>query len=96
MIRRRPIGKTNSICDGECAPEKGVHGLIWGFPVDFRALFGYEGQTNDLKLVSTGDGGLEELCDELNSGKIMYAFARIEDPTTSLTKFLLINWQVSN
>ncbi|CAD7080559.1 unnamed protein product [Hermetia illucens] len=57
------------------------------------ALFGYEGQTNDLKLVSTGDGGLEELCDELNSGKIMYAFARIEDPTTSLTKFLLINWQ---
>lgn len=57
------------------------------------ALFGYEGQTNDLKLIGTGDGGLDELCDDMNSGKIMYAFVRIADPKTSLTKFLLINWQ---
>lgn len=59
-----------------------------------RALYGYEGQSNDLKVVSSGEGGLEELCDDLNSGKIMYAFVRIEDPKTGLKKFLLINWQV--
>lgn len=59
-----------------------------------RALYGYEGQTNNLKLVSSGEGGVEELCEDLNSGKIMYAFVRIEDPKTGLKKFLLINWQV--
>ncbi|XP_059608810.1 drebrin-like protein [Phlebotomus argentipes] len=57
------------------------------------ALFGYEGQTNDLRVVSTGSGGLEELNEDLNSGKIMYAFVRIADPKTSLSKNILINWQ---
>ncbi|KAK2166215.1 hypothetical protein NP493_1329g00028 [Ridgeia piscesae] len=57
------------------------------------ALFGYEGQTNVLKVVAKGDGGLEELVDELNSGKIMYAYCRVIDPNTSLPKFVLINWQ---
>ncbi|XP_024083591.1 drebrin-like protein isoform X2 [Cimex lectularius] len=57
------------------------------------ALFGYEGQTNNLQFVSKGDGGLEELKDELNSGKIMYAFVKVLDPKTSLSKFILINWQ---
>lgn len=58
-----------------------------------RALFGYEGQSNDLKVVETGDGGLAELASELNEGKIQYAFVRVIDPNTSLTKFVLINWQ---
>ncbi|XP_018330973.1 drebrin-like protein [Agrilus planipennis] len=57
------------------------------------ALFGYEGQTNTLKVVSTGSGGIEELTEELNSGKIMYAFLKITDPKTSLPKYALINWQ---
>ncbi|KAF5269935.1 hypothetical protein FQR65_LT05734 [Abscondita terminalis] len=57
------------------------------------ALFGYEGQTNDLKVVSTGSNGIEELTEDLNSGKIMYAFVKINDPKTSLPKFVLINWQ---
>ncbi|XP_054732183.1 drebrin-like protein [Anastrepha obliqua] len=57
------------------------------------SLYGYEGQTNELKVVGSGEGGLEELCEDLNSGKIMYAFVRIEDPKTGLKKFLLINWQ---
>ncbi|XP_016999353.2 drebrin-like protein [Drosophila takahashii] len=57
------------------------------------SLFGYEGQTNELKVVATGDGGVEELNEDLNSGKIMYAFVRIEDPKTGLNKYLLINWQ---
>lgn len=59
----------------------------------FRALFGYEGQTNDLKVVSTGSGGIEELTEDLNSGKIMYAFVKVNDTKTSLPKCVLINWQ---
>ncbi|XP_049798829.1 drebrin-like protein [Schistocerca nitens] len=57
------------------------------------ALFGYEGQTNDLKVVSKGAGGIEEMTEDLNSGKIMYAFCRVQDPKTSLPKCVLINWQ---
>lgn len=62
-------------------------------PWNFRALFGYEGQTNDLKLVSKGPGGIEEMIEDLNSGKIMYAFVKVNDPKTSLPKCVLINWQ---
>ncbi|XP_043483524.1 drebrin-like protein [Leptopilina heterotoma] len=57
------------------------------------ALFSYEGQTNNLKVVSTGQGGLEEMTEEFNSGLIMYAFCRVIDNKTSLPKCLLINWQ---
>lgn len=38
------------------------------------------------------DGGLEELVDELNSGKILYAGLKVIDPNTSLPKYVLINW----
>lgn len=56
-------------------------------------MFGYEGQTNVLKVVSTGNGGLLELTDELNSGKILYAFVGITNEKANLAKYLLINWQ---
>ena len=58
------------------------------------ALFGYEGQTNVIKVTSTGDGGLDELIEDFNPSKIQYAFLKVEDPKTSLPKFVLINWQV--
>lgn len=38
------------------------------------------------------DGGLEELFEELNSGKVMYAFCRVQDPNSGLPKYVLINW----
>lgn len=38
------------------------------------------------------DGGLEELVEELNSGRVMYAFCRVRDPNSGLPKFVLINW----
>lgn len=57
------------------------------------AIFGYEGQTNNLKVVGTGSCGLEEMIDRLNSSHIMYAFCRVIDTKTSLPKCLLINWQ---
>lgn len=57
------------------------------------ALYGYEGQTDILKVLSTGDGGLEELQEDLSSGKILYAYVKIIDPNTKLPKFVFINWQ---
>lgn len=57
-----------------------------------RALYGYIGTTNDLEVVSTGKG-IENLVDELDSCKILYAFLRVVDPKSGLFKFVLINWQ---
>lgn len=57
------------------------------------ALFGYEGHTNTLGLLASGEEGIEELTDELNPSKIMYAFLRVEDPKTSLPKYVILNWQ---
>ncbi|KAM4719272.1 drebrin-like protein B [Anableps anableps] len=56
------------------------------------ALFTYEGNSNDIRLAETGGGGLEELVEELNSGKVMYAFCRVPDPNSGLPKYVLINW----
>ena len=38
------------------------------------------------------DGGLEEMVEELSSGKVMYAFCRVQDPNSGLPKYVLINW----
>ncbi|XP_052099389.1 drebrin-like protein B isoform X2 [Mytilus californianus] len=57
------------------------------------AVFGYEVQTPVLKVVETGEGGLEEMSDSLNGSKIMYAYCKILDPNTNLPKYVLINWQ---
>ncbi|XP_034457445.1 drebrin-like a isoform X1 [Hippoglossus hippoglossus] len=56
------------------------------------ALFTYEGNSNDIRLAEKGDGGLEEMVEELNSGKVMYAFCRVEDPNSGLPKYVLVNW----
>lgn len=55
-------------------------------------LFTYEGNSNDIRVAGKGDGGLEEMVDELNSGKVMYAFCRVLDPSSGVPKFVLINW----
>ncbi|RVE50602.1 hypothetical protein evm_004726 [Chilo suppressalis] len=57
------------------------------------ALFGYDGLTNDLKFVGKGDGGLTELTDDFNSGKIQYAFLKVDLPNGTVSKYVLINWQ---
>lgn len=33
------------------------------------------------------------MTEDLNSGKVMYAFVKVDDPKTSLAKHVLINWQ---
>ncbi|KAK2870851.1 hypothetical protein QQF64_001927 [Cirrhinus molitorella] len=55
-------------------------------------LFTYEGNSNDIRVAGKGDGGLEEMVEELNSGKVMYAFCRVLDPSSGVPKFVLINW----
>uniref|UniRef100_A0A2I2YMC7 Drebrin-like protein n=1 Tax=Gorilla gorilla gorilla TaxID=9595 RepID=A0A2I2YMC7_GORGO len=60
-------------------------------PTDW-ALFTYEGNSNDIRVAGTGEGGLEEMVEELNSGKVMYTFCRVKDPNSGLPKFVLINW----
>uniref|UniRef100_A0A672P8V2 Drebrin-like protein B n=1 Tax=Sinocyclocheilus grahami TaxID=75366 RepID=A0A672P8V2_SINGR len=55
-------------------------------------LFTYEGNSNDIRFAGKGDGGLEEMVEELNSGRIMYAFCKVLDPSSGVPKFVLINW----
>uniref|UniRef100_A0A6J0UGD5 Drebrin-like protein isoform X1 n=1 Tax=Pogona vitticeps TaxID=103695 RepID=A0A6J0UGD5_9SAUR len=62
-----------------------------GSPANW-ALFTYEGNSNDLRVAGTGEGGLEEMVEELNSGKVMYAFCRVTAPHSGLPKYVLINW----
>ena len=40
-----------------------------------------------------GEDGVDEMKEDLNANKIMYAFIKVEDPKTSLAKFVLLNWQ---
>ena len=40
-----------------------------------------------------GEDGVDEMKEDLNANKIMYAFIKVEDPKTSLPKFVLLNWQ---
>lgn len=41
-----------------------------------------------------GSGGIETVAEEINEGKIQYAYVRMSDPNTQLIKFVLINFQV--
>ena len=59
---------------------------------NWNCILWYKTKQSPSLSVIGADGGLEELVDELNSGKIMYAYCRVIDPNTSLPKFVLINW----
>ncbi|KAB5543883.1 hypothetical protein PHYPO_G00084730 [Pangasianodon hypophthalmus] len=55
-------------------------------------LFTYEGNSYDIQVAAKGGGGLDEMVQELDVGKVMYAFCRVIDPNSGVTKFILINW----
>ena len=38
------------------------------------------------------EDGIEEMVDDLNDGKILYAGLRVIDPNTNLPKIVFINW----
>lgn len=42
--------------------------------------------------VCFSEEGLEELADELNSSKVMYAVIKLTDPKTTRLKNVLISW----
>lgn len=50
--------------------------------------------SNDLKFKASGEDGLTELINEFNSGQIQYAFLKVDVPSGSISKYVLINWQV--
>lgn len=57
------------------------------------ALYSYEGNTNVIRLMSTGSNGLASLVQELNCSLIQYAFCRVIEAENNVNKLVLINWQ---
>jgi len=57
-------------------------------------LIGYEGSTNALKLVATGQGDLDELITHLKDDQILYGLYRTTDTidNTVAVKFVMIVW----
>ncbi|KAI9336553.1 hypothetical protein BDR26DRAFT_485842 [Obelidium mucronatum] len=56
------------------------------------AIFGYDKMSNDLKVLGSGEDGLEELAEEWDDSKILYAFARVIEPISKLPKLVFISW----
>lgn len=48
--------------------------------------------SSELKIDQTGDGGIEELVENLNPGVIGYAFVRVTDPNSNLPRFVFVSW----
>ncbi|KAJ1755301.1 actin binding protein, partial [Coemansia sp. RSA 1591] len=56
------------------------------------ALYGFDRGSNALNVQARGSDGLEELAEEFDDGKVQFAFARVLDPNTRLSKFVFISW----
>ncbi|GAA6076968.1 drebrin-like protein B isoform X1 [Tachysurus ichikawai] len=60
--------------------------------VQARALFAYDGFTNNLKLFDSGNGGLTELAQKFHIAKPMYGLCRIALPGVEQSRIILICW----
>ncbi|XP_069366469.1 drebrin isoform X3 [Paralichthys olivaceus] len=57
------------------------------------ALYTYEDESNDLTLSASGvGGGLPEITLTFDSGRVMYGFCSLKEPTAALPRYILINW----
>ncbi|KAM7397660.1 hypothetical protein PAMA_005802 [Pampus argenteus] len=56
------------------------------------ALYTYEDESNDLTLAASGGGGLPEITLTFDSGRVMYGFCSLKEPTAALPRYILINW----
>uniref|UniRef100_A0A1A7X4Q9 Drebrin n=1 Tax=Iconisemion striatum TaxID=60296 RepID=A0A1A7X4Q9_9TELE len=57
------------------------------------AVYTYEDDDgNDLKLASSGGGGLAEITLTFDHGRVMYGFCSLKEPTAALPRYILINW----
>ncbi|KAJ2819934.1 actin binding protein, partial [Coemansia sp. 'formosensis'] len=61
------------------------HSISW-------AVYGFDRGGNALNVQAQGSGGLEDLGDEFDDGKVQFGFVRVEDPNTRLPKFVFISW----
>ncbi|KAK7554493.1 hypothetical protein IWX49DRAFT_101507 [Phyllosticta citricarpa] len=50
------------------------------------------GKESVLKVQSTGEGELADLIEEFSDGRIQFAFVKVKDPNTGLSKNVLIAW----
>uniref|UniRef100_A0A8C6P0I3 Drebrin n=1 Tax=Nothobranchius furzeri TaxID=105023 RepID=A0A8C6P0I3_NOTFU len=48
--------------------------------------------SNDLKLASSGGGGLAEITLTFDNGRVMYGFCSLKEATAALPRYILINW----
>ncbi|XP_078534923.1 uncharacterized protein LOC144821588 [Lissotriton helveticus] len=55
------------------------------------AIFTYE-KRNDLKLLDSGAGGLEELEPKFMDTRLLYALCQVQDPGTAQPRIVLIHW----
>ncbi|XP_069061317.1 drebrin-like isoform X2 [Pleurodeles waltl] len=55
------------------------------------AVFTYE-KRNNLKLLDSGAGGLEELAPKFTDTRLLYALCQVKDPGTGQPRVVLINW----
>ncbi|KAJ3390271.1 hypothetical protein HDU92_000596 [Lobulomyces angularis] len=77
------------------------------FPPDvsdvYRNILSYESNVNwacwqvtgvdsILRLLGSGDGGLEEVEEEFDEGKMQFAFCKVKEPISGLWKYVLISW----
>lgn len=53
-------------------------------------LFGYEKNSDVLVPVDDGEGGLDDLCEELSDGKVLYSVIRLK--IDGKRKFVFIVW----
>ncbi|KAK3514586.1 hypothetical protein QTP70_021644, partial [Hemibagrus guttatus] len=58
----------------------------------FRALFSYDGFTNNLKLFDSGTGGMTELAQKFHIAKPMYGLCRVALPEVGQPRIVLICW----
>ncbi|KAJ2711705.1 actin binding protein [Coemansia spiralis] len=70
-----------------------THQRILGNDPDLSwALYGFDRSGSTLLVQAQGSGGLEELAEEFDDGKVQFAFARVQDPNTQLLKCVFISW----
>ncbi|TVY56500.1 Drebrin-like protein [Lachnellula cervina] len=50
------------------------------------------GKESVLKVQSTGEGELLDLIEDFSEGRVQFAFVKVQDPNTTLPKYVLIGW----
>ena len=68
--------------DAEAPPDPPLTHLVGTNDYAFYTLF-TAGASNELKFLTSGSGGLDELEEEFSDGKVMWAFVRVKDPGAS-------------